>query len=172
MQTTLIPRFVLTLLATSLSLATPAVWAHGDAAAKKDKIATVSTEEHAFGKPGDPKQAARTITLDMDDTMRFTPSEISVKQGETIRFVIRNKGKLPHEMVLGTLEGLQHHGQQMQKHPGMKHDAPYMAHVAPGGKEEMLWQFSKLGNFKYGCLEPGHFEAGMLGNVNVVKAKP
>jgi uncharacterized cupredoxin-like copper-binding protein len=105
----------------------------------------------------------------MSDAMRFSPREITVEQGETIKFVVANKGKLMHEMVLGTMDELKAHGEMMKQNPEMEHDDPYMAHVSPGKKEEMVWQFTKAGEFNYGCLAPGHFEAGMLGKVKVVK---
>jgi uncharacterized cupredoxin-like copper-binding protein len=105
----------------------------------------------------------------MHDTMRFGPADINVKQGETIRFVIKNKGKVLHEMVLGTMDELREHGEMMKKHPGMEHDEPYMAHVNPGGREEMIWQFTEAGEFHYACLIPGHFEAGMVGEIKVGK---
>jgi uncharacterized cupredoxin-like copper-binding protein len=57
----------------------------------------------------------------------------------------------------------------MKKHPGMEHDEPYMKHVAPAKKEEMVWQFTKAGEFHYACLIPGHFEAGMVGRITVTK---
>jgi uncharacterized cupredoxin-like copper-binding protein len=72
-----------------------------------------------------------------------------------------------HEMVLGRMEDLKAHAAAMRKHPGMAHDKPYMAHVAPGKSGEIGWQFSQAGEFYYACLVPGHFEAGMLGKVNV-----
>jgi uncharacterized cupredoxin-like copper-binding protein len=72
-----------------------------------------------------------------------------------------------HEMVLGTMEDLKEHAELMRKNPGMEHGDPYMAHVAPGKTETMVWQFTKPGEFHYGCLVPGHFEAGMVGNVHV-----
>ncbi len=125
----------------------------------------VTTE---FGQTGDPKQAARTMQIDMADTMRFSPAVITVKQGETVRFVVRNRGQVMHEMVLGTDEALRGHAEMMRKHPGMEHDEPYMTHVAPGKRGEILWQFTQPGEFKFGCLIPGHFEAGMVGTIKVV----
>jgi uncharacterized cupredoxin-like copper-binding protein len=158
------------LIAAALTLSAPLVFAHGDGHAKADQTtAPISTDEHAFGKEGDPKRATRTITVDMGDNMRFSPSEITVKQGDIIKFVIKNKGMLKHEMVLGTLDELKAHGELMKKNPEMEHDEPYMAHVKPGGQEQMVWQFTKAGEFNYGCLAPGHFEAGMLGKIKVVK---
>jgi uncharacterized cupredoxin-like copper-binding protein len=57
----------------------------------------------------------------------------------------------------------------MRKHPGMEHDEPHMTHVSPGKAGEMGWQFTNAGEFFYGCLIPGHFEAGMIGKVTVTK---
>jgi uncharacterized cupredoxin-like copper-binding protein len=131
--------------------------------------AAVSGEEYAFGRQGDPKKVVRTIAIDMTDTMRFGPADITVREGETIRFVIANKGKMMHEMVLGTMDGLKAHGELMKKHAGMEHDEPYMAHVGPGKKAEMVWHFTKAGEFHYACLVPGHFEAGMIGKIRVTK---
>lgn len=153
-----------------LTALTPlAVGAHGDADhAKKPVKKAISKDEHAFGREGDPKKAVRTITIDMADTMRFTPGEITVKQGETVKFVAKNSGKVMHEMVIGTEDELKKHAEQMKKHPTMEHDEPYMAHVKPGAKEEIAWTFTKTGTFMYGCLIPGHFEAGMKGAIKVV----
>ena len=142
--------------------------AHGPAShSGKGEKKTISTEEKPFGREGDPKRAVRTIKVDMSDTMRFTPGELRIKAGETVRFQVKNSGKTMHEMVLGTLEELKQHAELMKKHPGMEHDEPYMAHVAPGKTERIVWQFTKGGEFYYGCLIPGHFEAGMIGKVIV-----
>ena len=127
----------------------------------------ISTDEHPWGKEGDPRKASKTITVDMADTMRFSPSEMKVKRGDTVKFVVRNTGKVMHEMVIGTQEELAKHAEVMKKHPGMEHDAPYMAHVEPGSKQEITWTFTKPGTFMYGCLIPGHWEAGMKGTITV-----
>jgi uncharacterized cupredoxin-like copper-binding protein len=120
-----------------------------------------------FGHTGDPRKVTRTIPVDTSDTMRFTPGAITVKRGETVRFVVTNSGKQMHEMVLGTMAELKGHAALMRKHPEMEHDEPYMAHVASGKKAEIIWQFTKAGEFHYGCLVPGHFEAGMIGKIVV-----
>ena len=49
----------------------------------------------------------------------------------------------------------------------MEHDEPHMAHVAPGKSGVMGWQFTQAGESFYGCLIPGHFDAGMIGKVTV-----
>ena len=123
--------------------------------------------EMPFGRATDPAKATRTITIDMSDAMRYQPSEISIQRGERIRFVVRNGGKALHEMVLGTLDELKEHGELMKKFPDMEHDELHMAHVPPGKSLEMGWQFSRSGEFYFGCLVPGHFEAGMLGRIVV-----
>lgn len=126
-----------------------------------------SAEVHAFGAPGDPAVASRTVAVAMDDTMRFVPASIRVKQGATITLAIRNTGKLVHELVLGTRGELARHAQAMRDHAGMGHDAPYMAHVQPGETQRLTWRFSKAGTFEFACLVPGHYEAGMKGIVTV-----
>ena len=146
-----------------------AAGAHGDAGhAKPAAKKPISKDEHPFGREGDPKKAVRTITIDMADSMRFTPGAITVKQGETVKFVAKNSGKVMHEMVIGTEDELKKHAEQMKKHPTMEHDEPYMAHVKPGAKEQIAWTFTKAGTFMFGCLIPGHFEAGMKGSIKVV----
>ena len=152
-------------------LAVPAgnALAHGETDhAKKSVAKPLSREEHAFGREGDPRKARRTIRVDMADSMRFTPGELTVKRGETVRFVVSNSGKVMHEMVIGSEAELRLHAEQMKKHPAMEHDEPYMAHVKPGSREEITWTFTKAGTFMYGCLIPGHFEAGMKGAIKVV----
>ena len=141
--------------------------AHGDSANAGKANRAISAEETPFGREGDPKKATRTVKVDMSDRMRFTPAELTVKRGETVRFQVKNSGKVLHEMVLGTMEELKKHAEMMKKHPGMEHDEPYMAHVSPGKTGTMVWQFTKGGEFYYGCLVPGHFESGMIGKVTV-----
>ena len=127
-----------------------------------------------FGCAGNPKNAARTVRIAMDDQMRFMaaprahgPGDVEVKRGETVRFVVRNDGKVMHEMVLGRMQELKEHAELMRKFPGMEHNEPYMAHVAPGKKGEIVWQFTRAGEFHYACLIPGHLEAGMIAKITV-----
>jgi uncharacterized cupredoxin-like copper-binding protein len=142
-------------------------WAHGPGDQGAKSARPVSTEEKAFGREGDPKKVTRTIKVDMNDRMRFEPAALTVKRGDVVRFDVRNSGRTMHEMVLGTIGELKEHAELMRKHPGMEHDEPYMAHVAPGRTERIVWQFTKAGEFYYGCLIPGHFEAGMMGRIVV-----
>ena len=158
--------FALALLGVLFMDARPAL-AHNDKHPKHGAIDYSKAEEKPFGRPADPKKAKRTIRVDMSDRMRFSPADLEVRQNDIVRFVVRNSGKQMHEMVLGTMAELKEHAELMRKHPGMEHDEPWMAHVAPGKTAEMGWQFTKPGTYYYGCLVPGHFEAGMLGKVIV-----
>jgi uncharacterized cupredoxin-like copper-binding protein len=158
------PRLLPAFLAVVLAAVATAVPAHESHPAR---TAAPQLVETAFGRTGDPKRVARTIRVTMADTMRFTPASIEVKRGETIRFVVTNSGKVMHEMVLGTMRDMKDHAELMRKHPGMVHDEPYMAHVAPGKTADIVWQFTTAGEFHYGCLIPGHLEAGMVGKITV-----
>lgn len=124
-------------------------------------------EQTDWGIAGDSKSVSRTIRIDMNDRMRFVPNTILVKLGETIRFEVRNAGKVLHEMVIGTRKELDAHAEMMKKHPSMEHDEAYMAHVSPGKKGEIVWLFNREGEFEFACLIPGHYEAGMRGTIRV-----
>jgi uncharacterized cupredoxin-like copper-binding protein len=123
-----------------------------------------------LGRPGDLRQATRTIEVVMDDEMRFTPAKIEVKRGETVRFVVRNVGEMKHEMMLGTREELRKHAAVMQKFPDMEHDDDNAVSVDPGKAKDLVWYFSRTGNFMFGCLMPGHYEAGMVGTLVVQRS--
>ena len=87
--------------------------------------------------------------------------------GDTVRFVLKNGGKVMHEFVIGTKKTLDEHAALMVKFPGMQHEQPYMAHVPPGKTGELIWNFNKPGNFDFACLIAGHYQAGMIGTITV-----
>ncbi len=148
-----------------------AALAHGDAHAKEGAAETKPfiPTENEVGRSLPQSSAYRTIRVEMNDTMRFTPSELRVRQGEKIRLEITNAGKTLHELVLGTREQLNEHAALMRKFPNMEHDEAHMAHVTPGNQGEILWQFTNPGEYFYGCLIAGHFEAGMIGKIVVTR---
>lgn len=119
------------------------------------------------GKPGDPAKVDRTIEVVMDDSMRFTPANIAVKKGETIRFFVKNTGKVPHEMVIGSMKELKAHAEMMRKMPQMQHAEPNMVTLQPGQRGGLVWQFDRPGTVDFACLLPGHMEAGMVGKIVV-----
>jgi uncharacterized cupredoxin-like copper-binding protein len=129
----------------------------------------VIKEQKPWGIAAEAREVRRTITIQMTDDMRFSPSHFSVKKGETLRLRVVNKGLLMHEMVLGTRASLDEHAQMMLKYPGMEHAEPYMAHVATGQTEDMVWSFNRAGEFDFACLIAGHYQAGMTGRFTVTE---
>jgi uncharacterized cupredoxin-like copper-binding protein len=127
-------------------------------------------EHFSAGEPGDPKKPFRTVAITMREgsgTMSYDPASIEVKQGEQIKFVITNGGALVHEFILADTEANLKHAALMQKYPDMEHDDPNGKTVQPSGHAEILWRFTKRGEFEFSCLIPGHRESGMLGKVTV-----
>jgi uncharacterized cupredoxin-like copper-binding protein len=129
-------------------------------------------EHGAFsaGEPGDPKKPARTVKVRMlegSGKMSFVPALIQVRRGEQIRFIVQNDGEEDHEFILATIEENRKHGELMKKFPEMEHDDPNAKRVLPYASTEVLWKFTKRGEFEFACLIPGHYEKGMFGKVIV-----
>ena len=127
--------------------------------------------ETAIGKPGEASKVTPTVVVDMTDDTRFHSSIFSAKQGETTRFIAKNSGKVKHELVLGTVKDLKDHYEVMKKNPETVHEDSNMVTVAPGESGEMIWQFTSAGKVDFACLQPGHFDAPMNGQVNVALRK-
>jgi uncharacterized cupredoxin-like copper-binding protein len=129
--------------------------------------------EHAAfsaGEPGDPKKPARTVKVRMlegSGKMSFEPALIQVRRGEQIRFVVQNDGEEDHEFILATIEENRKHAEMMKKFPEMEHDDPNAKRVLPYANKEVLWKFTKRGEFEFACLIPGHYEKGMFGKIIV-----
>jgi uncharacterized cupredoxin-like copper-binding protein len=147
-----------------------AAFGHGDEGHAKKAAMMVKKEQKEWGIAGDAKAAKRTIHIKMADSMRFSPEKIEVRQGETVKFVLKNDGKLMHELVIGTQKVLDEHAALMMKFPNMEHDEPYMAHVAPGKTGEIVWTFNRAGSFDFACLIAGHYQGGMKGSI-IVRAR-
>lgn len=157
------------LLATALLGASFGAFAHEGEDHKK-AAGPVKKEQKPWGIAGDAKSASRTIEIAMSDNMRFSPDKIDVKQGETIKFVVKNTGAVMHELVIGTKKDLDEHAALMAKFPNMEHDEPYMAHVGPSKTGQLVWTFNRPGEFDFACLIAGHYQAGMVGKIKVAAA--
>ena len=153
-----------------LSLISGPVLAHGDTDHAK-KTGPVHKDQKAWGIAGDAKAAKRTVEVRMTDKMRFTPERLEIRQGETVRIVLKNDGAILHEFVLGTQAELDAHAALMARFANMEHDEPYMAHVLPGKTGEIVWTFNRAGDFDFACLIAGHYQAGMVGKVKVTTPK-
>lgn len=138
------------------------------------------------GEPGKKNAVSKTINVTMYDSY-YEPEEISVSKGETVKFVITNKGTLVHEFNIGTAMMLTDHApemqmmvdhgileadrinvemaKKMQKEMGHgMHDSPNTSLLEPGKSGEVVWRFTADGEIEFGCTVPGHYEAGMVGN--------
>ncbi|MBV7571934.1 cupredoxin family protein [Pseudomonas sp. PDM32] len=163
-----------------LALSSP-VWAAGGHA-------------YDFGQPAPAANATRSVELVMGD-MSFTPKAIDIKAGETVRFVLVNKGQLLHEFNLGDAAMHARHQQEMlqmqqggmltptgmkamdhgsmagmdhgKMDHGMKHDDPNSVLVEPGKTAELTWTFSEATGLEFACNIPGHYQAGMVGKLTV-----
>jgi uncharacterized cupredoxin-like copper-binding protein len=122
------------------------------------------------GEPGNPKKPARIVQVTMgesDGKMLFVPARLEVRKGDQIKFVLRNNGELEHEFVLASAADNLKHAEAMKKNPGMVHEDPNGRQLAPKKTGEMVWKFTRAGEFEYACLIPGHREAGMTGTIVV-----
>ena len=130
-------------------------------------------EDHGHfsaGQPGDPKKPARIINIQMFEgsgRMGFEPARIEVRRGEQVRFVLHNDGEEDHEFILATVTENRKHAEVMKKYPEMEHDDPNGKRILPYGNGELVWKFTKRGEFEFACLIPGHYEKGMFGRIIV-----
>ncbi|BCH62703.1 copper oxidase (plasmid) [Agrobacterium vitis] len=127
----------------------------------------------AVGEPGKKAEATQTIRVSMKETadgkMIFTPNTFRVRKGQTVVFAIKNAGELDHEFVLDQEEKVMEHKAVMEKFPDMEHDDPNAIRLAAGKSGEIIWKFTNDGTFKIACLVPGHYDAGMHGDVTVAQ---
>ena len=127
------------------------------------------------GKPGKPDKVDRTITVELKD-LSFGIKNIKVKNGETIRFVIRNVTDNPHDFTIGTKAVQKAHQKEMLKMMdamsdgghGMKHADANAVFLKAGETKEIIWQFAKADHLEFGCNVPGHYQAGMKGHFSFV----
>jgi uncharacterized cupredoxin-like copper-binding protein len=119
------------------------------------------------GKPGDSGKVSRTIKLIVVDNM-FLPAEIAVKEGETIRFVIKNGGNNKHEMIIGSMADLKKIANMRRKFPDEGYAEAHLIQLEPGEQKELIWQFTRAGAIDFACPLPGHFKK-MRGIITVEK---
>jgi uncharacterized cupredoxin-like copper-binding protein len=132
---------------------------------------TIPDDDHtefAFGEPASPEDADRTIEVSATDDLRFDPDSVTVAEGETVLFRIVNQGQLPHDFTLGDEAAQQVHEEEMAEMGGMEMpDEPNAVVLAAGETKELAWTFTQGGTVLFGCHQPGHYDAGMKGEVTV-----
>ena len=125
----------------------------------------------AFGAPGKAREVRATLHINALDSMRFEPAEVHVEPGETVRFVVTNRGKLLHEFVIGDAREQREHELEMEKMPDAPMHDPNGISLRPGETRSIIWTFpDRSMQVEYACHQPGHFAAGMLGLILVDQA--
>ena len=146
-----------------------------------------SASMNMIGEKGDPSKIDRTIEIEMYDNYYY-PTQIEVKKGETIKFIVKNLGELVHEYNIGTKEMHIKHQPEMAKlveheilladkidHEKMKkmakkdhslgHSHSNSVLLEPNETGEIIWKFSKDISLEMACNMPGHYETGMVGKI-------
>jgi uncharacterized cupredoxin-like copper-binding protein len=120
------------------------------------------------GEPANAAEATRRVEITTLDSMTFEPSTVSVGSGEIVTFVVTNAGQAAHEFTLGDAAMQEEHAAAMAHMPeGMAHDLPNSVPLQPGETKRLTWRFGSAGTLEYGCHEPGHYQAGMRGQIPV-----
>ena len=137
---------------------------HGDGDAHHHAQEGASAPAHPVAEDA----AARTVVIDMDDSLRFAPAHWEATEGERLRLVVINSGKVRHELVIGQEKELAEHAKSMREMPQGHHHSDNAVSVEPGRAAVVRWSFTSPGNWGMACFEPGHFEAGMVGHITVM----
>lgn len=112
-----------------------------------------------LGTPAHP----RMIVLRMDDHLEFVPSEVSVTPGETILFVLPNIGSaLTHEFQIGPADRVAL--DQVDGQIVLEVDKIEPLHV-----DFVTYTLGSVGPYAFACHEPGHYEAGMKGIIDLIR---
>ena len=102
--------------------------------------------------------APRVVRIVATPRLRFVPDTVTVKQGETITFVVTTMGPLVHEFMVGPAADV------AADKPG----TPEIADLGMMRSGSVTYTFDGPGPYAFACHAAGHFEAGMTGTVTVV----
>lgn len=142
-----------------------------------------------IGMPGKAGQATRTIEITMYDNY-YEPESLNIKEGETVRFIVKNAGAFVHEFNIATADMHKAHGPEMMmmvQHGVLQpdridldaakamqasmghgmHDDPNSVLLEPGKSGEVVWTFPDHAKLEFACNVPGHYESGMVGQVKL-----
>lgn len=122
----------------------------------------------AVGEPAHDKDVTKTIHVTMLDTMKYEfDGPLDIKEGDVIRFVVKNEGKILHEFSIGNAAEQKKHAEMMKSMPDMIHEDPNTLSLEAGGKGELIWRFKGKGEVVFACNIPGHYEAGMFAKASL-----
>jgi uncharacterized cupredoxin-like copper-binding protein len=118
------------------------------------------------GRAADPAEATREIVIKASDQLRFDPASIQLDVGEVVILVVRNIGKIDHELVLGD-RAYQDMEEAAVEGGADRMEMDNAVTVAPGETKRLTWRFDDAGEVLYGCHVPGHYKGGMVGTITV-----
>ena len=142
------------------------------------------------GEKGKLSEVNRVIEIKMYDNY-YEPNEINIKKGETIKFIVHNYGELVHEFNIATKEmHIKHQPEMMKmvenqillgdkidkkkmkemskKDHSMGHSHSNSVLLEPNQSAELIWKFSADTNLEAACNVPGHYQSGMVANINSI----
>ena len=150
---------------------------------------SVAGSMNMIGKKGNPSEVEKVIKVKMYDNY-YEPKKFKVKKNQTIKFIVYNYGKLVHEFNIATKEmHLKHQPEMMRmveneilladridkkkmkelskKDHSMSHSHSNSVLLEPNEIGEIIWKFNTDSNLEAACNVPGHYEAGMIANINI-----
>lgn len=153
-------------------LAASDVQAHGSHVhVQRNAAGPFPVEQLDFGMPGNPRKMQRTWLLELGDDERFDPAQLSIPLGSTVRLVVSNSGSRPHEWALGTPAALKAMAEDRRQRGKPLEDSVHAFTIAPGDKEEVVWEFNRPGALHIQCLDPAHAGKVQPGRI-LVQPKP
>ena len=150
---------------------------------------SVAGSMNMIGKKGNPSEVEKVIKVKMYDNY-YEPKKFKVKKNQTIKFIVYNYGELVHEFNIATKEmHLKHQPEMMRmveneilladridkkkmkelskKDHSMSHSHSNSVLLEPNEIGEIIWKFNNDANLEAACNVPGHYEAGMIANINI-----
>ena len=116
-----------------------------------------------MGRPGAATPAASgTIAVEMGEYY-LKPTATTFRAGVTYTFEVTNVGEEIHELVIEPAGSTEE--------DALENDDDEEAEVAdidPGATGSLTWTFTEPGRYQMACHEPGHFEGGMVIEIEVV----
>ena len=149
-----------------------------------------SSSLEMIGEKGTLSDVNRVIEIKMYDNY-YEPNEINIKNGETIKFIVHNYGELVHEFNIATKEmHIKHQPEMMKmvenqiilpdkidkkkmkelskKDHSMAHSHSNSVLLEPNETAILIWKFNTDKDLEAACNVPGHYEVGMVININSI----
>lgn len=94
----------------------------------------------------------------------FSISELHVRPGTLVRFLVQNDDPIDHEFIVG---GSDVHAAHSRGHERVHPPVPGEVSLRPGQLGETFYKFDQPGRYLFACHFPGHVAFGMKGWVIV-----